>query len=234
MGACWNGRKSGNFGLAGCFSTQTYKHLNAGEGGLLTSDDPAFMARATILSGSYMLYERHGAGPARETYADIRLDTPNMSARMDNLRAAILRPQLAPNRRTRSGAGTSDTTGSPLASPARGGIRLPRSPACAGSLCRLLDPIPDTGHRGGCGEGRFVADCAGRAASELKNGFGANEPVGFTSAHRSWRYVAAQSLPETDRILAGLFDMRLPLTFTLADCDLIADHIIDSAAGLRF
>ena len=61
MGAAWNGRKSGNFGLAGCFSTQTYKHLNSGEGGLLTSDDPEFMARAIIMSGSYMLYERHGA-----------------------------------------------------------------------------------------------------------------------------------------------------------------------------
>jgi hypothetical protein len=64
MGAAWNGRKSGGFGLAGCFSTQTYKHLNSGEGGLLTSDDPEFMARAIILSGSYMLYERHGAAPA--------------------------------------------------------------------------------------------------------------------------------------------------------------------------
>jgi hypothetical protein len=62
--------------------------------------------------------------------------------------------------------------------------------------------------------------------------FGAGEPVGFTSAHLSWRYVAPQSLPRTDRILAGLFDMRLPLTFTLEDCDLIAGHILDAAATL--
>ncbi|MGB3147246.1 MAG: DegT/DnrJ/EryC1/StrS aminotransferase family protein, partial [Paracoccaceae bacterium] len=88
MGASWNGTKSGSFGLAGCFSTQTYKHINSGEGGLLTSDDAEFMARATILSGSYMLYERHGAGPDADVYARIRLETPNNSARMDNLRAA--------------------------------------------------------------------------------------------------------------------------------------------------
>ena len=37
MGAKWGDKRSGNFGLAGCFSTQTYKHLNSGEGGLLTS-----------------------------------------------------------------------------------------------------------------------------------------------------------------------------------------------------
>ena len=94
MGATWRGRKSGSFGLAGCFSTQTYKHLNSGEGGLLVTDDPGFMARATILSGSYMLYGRHGAGPGPRHYDDARLDMPNTSARMDNLRAAILRPQL--------------------------------------------------------------------------------------------------------------------------------------------
>ena len=49
MGALWNGRRSGSFGLAGCFSTQTYKHLNSGEGGLLTSNDARFMARAMPL-----------------------------------------------------------------------------------------------------------------------------------------------------------------------------------------
>ena len=87
MGAKWDGRASGSFGLAGCFSTQTYKHMNSGEGGLLTSDDAAFMARATILSGSYMLYERHGAGPAAEVYQALRLETPNCSARMDSLPA---------------------------------------------------------------------------------------------------------------------------------------------------
>lgn len=95
MGATWKGRRSGSFGLAGAFSTQTYKHLNSGEGGLVVSDDPDFMARATIRSGSYMLYGRHSAGPGAVHFEKARLDMPNLSARMDNLRAAILRPQLA-------------------------------------------------------------------------------------------------------------------------------------------
>ena len=94
MGAKWGQKKSGNFGLAACFSTQTYKHLNSGEGGLITSDNAEFMARTIVLSGSYMFYERHGAAPEAEVFSDIRLQTPNYSGRMDNLRAAILRPQL--------------------------------------------------------------------------------------------------------------------------------------------
>jgi dTDP-4-amino-4,6-dideoxygalactose transaminase len=53
------------------------------------------MARAIILSGSYMLYERHGAAPPPQVFERVRLETPNMSGRMDNLRAAILLPQLA-------------------------------------------------------------------------------------------------------------------------------------------
>ena len=52
--------------------------------------------------------------------------------------------------------------------------------------------------------------------------FGAAEPVGFTSRHDSWRYAAPQSLPQTDRVLAGLLDMRLPLTFTPEDACQIA------------
>ena len=39
MGARWGNTKSGAHGLAACFSTQTYKHINSGEGGCITSDD---------------------------------------------------------------------------------------------------------------------------------------------------------------------------------------------------
>ena len=34
-----------------------------------------------------------------------------------------------------------------------------------------------------------------------------------------------RSLPRTDRVLATLFDMRIPLTFSVADCALIGDII---------
>ncbi|MGR3544511.1 MAG: aminotransferase, partial [Paracoccus sp. (in: a-proteobacteria)] len=77
---------------------------------------------------------------------------------------------------------------------------------------------------------RFVQDSA-RLGVELK-WFGAAEPAGFTSAHRSWHYVAPQSLPRTDAVLAGLFDMRLPLTFSLEDCDHIGRIIAACAPSL--
>lgn len=228
MGAKWDGRASGSFGLAGCFSTQTYKHMNSGEGGLLTSDDAAFMARATILSGSYMLYERHGAGPAAEVYQALRLETPNCSARMDSLRAALLRPQLREIEAAIAGwnARYDRVAGHLATSPA---IRLPKRPEAetyVGSSIQFRLP--------GISRARAKAFVAVLAAVGVEvKWFGGAEPVGFTSDHHSWRYVAAQDLPRTDAILAGLFDMRLPLTFSLSDCDLLADHILSAVAALQ-
>lgn len=227
MGARWNGRLSGGFGLAGCFSTQTYKHINSGEGGLLTSDDPAFMARAIILSGSYMLYERHGAAPPKEAFDAIRLETPNMSGRMDNLRAAILLPQLASlddnisrwNERY-------DLIAAHLSSVP--GIVLPRRPdveSHVGSSIQFRLPWADAA------TARAFLAANKSLGVELK-WFGAAEPVAFTSNHRSWTYIEPQDLERTDRILAGLFDMRIPLTFTLEDCEHIAQIIAHTAGKL--
>jgi dTDP-4-amino-4,6-dideoxygalactose transaminase len=228
MGATWNGVPSGNFGLAGCFSTQTYKHINSGEGGLLTSNDPDFMARAIILSGSYMLYERHGAAPDASHFADIRLETPNCSGRMDNLRAAILRPQLAEldsnierwNERYRAletALGRSRLFHLPL---------RPGAEHYVGSSIQFL--VKGISERDALD---FVA--ANKALGVELKWFGASEPVAFTSNHHSWRYLDEQSLPKTDAIQAGLFDMRIPLTFSVADCNHIAEIIIHCAWSLR-
>jgi hypothetical protein len=52
--------------------------------------------------------------------------------------------------------------------------------------------------------------------------FGAPDPVAFTSRYQHWAYAAPQVLPQTDAILAGLMDMRLPLTFGVDDAAQIA------------
>ena len=93
MGAKWRGIRSGNFGKVAAFSTQTYKHMNSGEGGFLTTNDAELAARAVVSSGSYMLYGRHGAIPAEDVFQKVRLHAPNYSGRMDHMRAAILRSQ---------------------------------------------------------------------------------------------------------------------------------------------
>lgn len=228
MGGGWRGVPSGRHGVIGCYSTQTYKHMNSGEGGLLVSDDAGLMARAILLSGSYMLYPRHRAAPPPEAFAAARWTTPNVSGRMDNLRAAILRPQLAdlPAQIARWNALYRTVEAGLDATPGLRLVRRPEAESIVGSSFQFLLP--------GWGEPMIrdlMARCLARGV-ELK-WFGAAEPVAFTSRHDSWRYAPAQSLPQTDRVLAGLIDLRLPLTFTPDDAALIA-RIIRAEVGVLY
>ena len=88
MGATWDGKPSGTFGRAACFSTQSFKHANSGEGGLLTTDDEDLAARAILLSGAYMLYEQHGA---RWIVCDMRIPLAMSSEQADQIVAIIAR-----------------------------------------------------------------------------------------------------------------------------------------------
>jgi dTDP-4-amino-4,6-dideoxygalactose transaminase len=212
MGAAWKGVPSGRHGAMGCYSTQTYKHMNSGEGGFVVTDDADLAARAVLLSGSYMLYARHRAAPAPEVFEALRLEVPNVSSRMDNLRAAILRPQVAmlDGRRARwrelyqgMEAGLAGVAGVRL-------IPRPQAEDYVGSSFQFLLPGWEPA-RVAC----FVAGAAARGV-ELK-WFGAEEPAGFTSRYAHWQYAAPEVLPQTDRVLAGLIDMRLPLTFSVQD-----------------
>ncbi|MCU9838526.1 DegT/DnrJ/EryC1/StrS family aminotransferase [Ruegeria sp. WL0004] len=225
MGAAWNGVASGRQGAVGCYSCQTYKHVNSGEGGLLVTDDEEIAARAVMLSGSYMLYERHLAAPGPEVFERIKYHTPNISGRMDNLRAAILRPQLRAlstqvarwnERYQRIEAGLRGTPGLTV-------IERPEAETYVGSSIQflLLDWAADKVQEA-------LRRCAARGV-ELK-WFGTPEPVGFTSRYDSWRYAESAPMPASDRVLAGIIDMRVPLTFSLEDCDLIA-RIIRAEVG---
>jgi len=223
MGAKWRGIRSGNFGKVAAFSTQTYKHMNSGEGGFLTTNDAEIAARAVVSSGSYMLYGRHGAIPAEEVFQKVRLYAPNYSGRMDHVRAAILRAQLPLldanldrwNRLYDHLHGRFSTMA---------GAFIPRrkqeefyigSSIQFRADCLERDDIP-----------AFVKACAARGV-ELK-WFGDDEPKAFTSRYDSWRYIEdIPVLPTTLRVLEKTLDMRIPLTFNVDDCDLIADIIED-------
>ncbi|WP_299742064.1 DegT/DnrJ/EryC1/StrS family aminotransferase [uncultured Tateyamaria sp.] len=228
MGAAWNGVASGRHGAIGCYSCQTYKHVNSGEGGFLVTDDPHLAAKAVMLSGSYMLFERHLAAPPKEAFDDIKYHTPNISGRMDNLRAAILRPQIADiatqcqrwnDRYYAIEDGLRDTPGLTV-------IDRPKAETIVGSSIQflLLDWAASAVRE-------VISRCGARGV-ELK-WFGAAEPVAFTSRYDSWRYAPSKPMAASDRVLAGIVDMRVPLTFSLEDCALIARIIRDEVTRIN-
>ena len=223
MGATFNGRKSGSHGVMSCFSTQTYKHINSGEGGLLTSDSDELMARAIVLSGSYMLYDRHVAAPSPEHFSEIKQQTPNCSGRMDNLRAAILRPQLKRldangqhwNERYNALASKLNQAGNAIVMPKRHPLAYEVPSSIQFSIPRYSDEQNQ----------QFLQQCSERGI-DLK-WFGADQPKAYTSRYDSWQYLEHAPLPQTDTVLRRLYDCRLPLTFSVEDCSLIGELIVE-------
>jgi len=218
LGATWAGRAAGSFGAAACFSTQTFKHLNSGEGGLLVTDDEDLAARAILRSGSYMLYAQHRARPPLEVFERHRDRVPNCSMRMSALAAALLRPQLAllPARVARWRAIHAHLAallaGIPhLVLPAR----PPEEGFVPSSLQFSLSGLDRERAR------RFVAGC--RAHGVHLKWFGDEQPEGFTSRHDHWGYLDPGAEARTaDRVLAGLCDLRLPLSLGDDDCRTVA------------
>ena len=221
MGSKWRGIRSGNFGKVSAFSTQTYKHINSGEGGFLTTNDAELAAKAIVSSGSYMLYDRHGAIPPEKVFKSTRLESPNYSGRMDQIRASILRSQLPKlERNIERWNLLYDTLFEKLS--IIDGISIPlrnKNESYVGSSIQFkvtnLDDntIP-----------KFISGCLNRGV-DLK-WFGNKEPKAFTSRYDSWTYI--KNLPvlnNTLSVLAKTIDMRIPLTFNKKDCAVIAEII---------
>ncbi|WP_443635887.1 DegT/DnrJ/EryC1/StrS family aminotransferase [Candidatus Njordibacter sp. Uisw_058] len=217
MGASWNGIKSGNFGQVAAFSLQTYKHMNTGEGGLVVTDDAEIAARLIMHSGSYMLYERHGAAPAPEVFENIRLVSASMSGRMVNMRAALGLAQL-PNLDKNCERWNHRYNLLNAAIGAVTGVDIPtrdKRESFVGSSIQFrptalkMDQMPD-----------FIAACAAQGV-ELK-WFGESQPKAFTSRYDSWHYISPMPhLPSTLEALDRTLDLPVPLTFDDEDCLLI-------------
>lgn len=214
LGASWAGRATGTFGIAGCFSTQTYKHLNSGEGGILVTDDAEVAARAILASGSYMLYGQHRSRPQTGLLDRLAPTEANHSMRLTSLAAAVLRPQLRDlPRRVRDWNARYERISAGLAD--LPGLRLPHRPPqeqfVGSSLQFFLDELSTAQIAHFL---READDLGVRLAW-----FGAPRAAAFTSSYRSWAYADRSPLPLTDRVLAGLFDLRIPLALPLHDCD---------------
>ena len=63
LGCKLGSKNLGNFGDIACYSLQTNKLINCGEGGFLCTDCPYTISKAIVYSGSYANYGRHLSGP---------------------------------------------------------------------------------------------------------------------------------------------------------------------------
>lgn len=215
MGAGWADRPTGTWGKVGCFSLQSYKHANGGEGGLLVTDDDDVAARAILYSGSYMHWGAHTLRPPDSVFERWKYLTPNFSLRLGNLPAAIVRPQLGETlqNRCRRWNERHDWLAAGLATVP--GVRLPHRPPSEQYVQSSIQFILP----GRSAEQmlRFI-EAVARQGIYVK-WFGAAQPQGFTSAWHHWHFAPDQGpLPNANRVLAGLCDVRIPLSLSQDDC----------------
>jgi perosamine synthetase len=223
LGTVWNGRNIGTIGKVGCFSFQSYKLVNAGEGGIMVTDDPELAARAVIMSGAYEENWKKHPG-FQNSFCAWQDKLPLYNLRMQNLSAAVIRPQLPEvARRVRDGRRNHDHVAIAL-----NGCGLLSVPPALPPERRAPDSIQFnlTGDWTDAQARAFQAEARARGISVQVFGLSA----GNARAFWNWQFLGVQpDLPKTRAMLMRACDVRLPARLTLTELDYIAQALIDAA-----
>ncbi|ROU00129.1 DegT/DnrJ/EryC1/StrS family aminotransferase [Histidinibacterium lentulum] len=223
LGTTWHGRNIGTLGRVGCFSFQSYKLVNSGEGGIMITDDAELIARAVIMSGAYEHnWKKHPVLQA--AFAEVQNTLPLYNLRLSNLAAAIIRPQLGEvARRVRDGRRNHDRVAAALeASP---WLEVPKKLAPE-------ERAPDSIQFNVVGmdeaETRAFAAAAGAKGIKVQV-FGLSEDN--ARAFWNWKFLGRDwVLPKTRAMLMKACDVRLPARLTVEECDLVSGLLVDAAA----
>ena len=223
LGTEWRGRKIGTIGKIGCFSFQSYKLVNAGEGGILVTDDPELAARCVIMSGAYESNWKKHPG-MQNSYMLWQNKLPLYNMRMQNLSAAVIRPQLPlVAERVQKGRAGHDWVAAAVNRCA--GLSVPA--ALPGE-----DRAPDSiqfNLVGAWSDAQALAfQAEAKARGVLVQVFGLSE--GNARAFWNWEFLGPQpDLPQTRAMLMRACDVRLPTRLTEAELDFIATAIVAAA-----
>jgi dTDP-4-amino-4,6-dideoxygalactose transaminase len=223
LGTTWSGRNIGTLGRVGCFSFQSYKLLNAGEGGMLITDDADLIARAIIMSGAYEHnWKKHPV--VRDRFAYWQNRVPLYNFRMNNLSAAVLRPQIAeiPSR-AQYGRANHDHVAAILNSSPWFDVPQPLPPelrAPDSIQFNLVDFDTDE-------EAKSFQDRAQAKGVKVEI-FGLSEDN--ARSFWNWKFIEDQGdLSMTRDMLMRACDVRLPVRISREDLDFIATALVETA-----
>jgi dTDP-4-amino-4,6-dideoxygalactose transaminase len=227
LGTLWSGRKIGTIGALGCFSFQSFKLMNAGEGGMLITRDPDLIARAIIMSGAYEHnWKKHPV--VHDRFAVWQNKLPLFNMRMNNLSAAVLRPQIQEvPRRARDGLANHNYVARILN--ASRWLNVP--PALTQEL-----RAPDSIQFNLRGFGSDEEACAFQRSANEKGVsvqiFGLSEDN--ARAFWNWKFLGPQSgLKQTRAMLMRACDVRLPARLRKDELDFIATALVASAEEVK-
>lgn len=226
LGTTWNGKNLGTLGKLGAFSFQSYKMLNAGEGGILVTDDPDLAAKAIIMSGAYEHnWRKHGGfdDALENAIGTWQNQLPLYNTRMSNVAAALIRPQIAELKtRVARGRRNHDYVAEKLQSCPWIDVpsSLPEEERAPDSIQFNLTVKTDA-------EVDAFVEAAKRNGLPVQI-FGRSK--NNARAFWNWGFMdAVPDLPQTRAMLMRACDLRLPTRLTLEDCDAVADAVLQTA-----
>jgi perosamine synthetase len=227
LGTVWGGRNIGTIGKVGCFSFQSYKLVNAGEGGIMITDDPEIAARAIIMSGAYETNWKKHPG-LTNSCAHWQNKLPLYNLRMQNLSAAVIRPQLPlVAERVAKGRAGHDRVADQLNLSAHLAV-----PEALGPEERAPDSIQFNLVGGWSDQQALDFLTAAKARGVSVQVFGLSE--GNARAFWNWQFLGeVPELPQTRAMLMRACDVRLPTRLTEDELDYIAAAIVDAAMEVR-
>ncbi|MBN8632177.1 MAG: aminotransferase class I/II-fold pyridoxal phosphate-dependent enzyme [Rhodobacterales bacterium] len=227
LGTVWGGRNIGTIGKVGCFSFQSYKLVNAGEGGIMITDDPEIAARAIIMSGAYETNWKKHPG-LTNSCAHWQNKLPLYNLRMQNLSAAVIRPQLPlVAERVEKGRAGHDRVAAVL----NGSTHL-AVPEALEPEERAPDSIQFNLEGAWTDSQAMEFQAAAKARGVSVQVFGLSE--GNARAFWNWQFLGeVPELPQTRAMLMRACDVRLPTRLTEGELDYIAAAIVDAAAEVR-
>ncbi len=227
LGTTWNGRNIGTIGKVGCFSFQSYKMINAGEGGIMITDDPEIAARAVIMSGAYEQNWKKHAG-LQNSYMHWQNKLPLYNLRMQNLSAAVIRPQL-PELASRVAKGRAGHDR--VATLLNGSAWLTVPDALPPEL-RAPDSIQFNLTGDWTDDQAMAFQNAAKARGITVQVFGLSE--GNARAYWNWEFLGpTPDLPQTRAMLMRACDVRLPVRLSESELDYIANAILDSVQQIK-
>ena len=222
LGTTWNGRNIGTIGSLGCFSFQSYKLVNAGEGGILVTDDADLAARAVIMSGAYEHnWKKHPV--LQDGFARWQNQLPLYNTRLSNLSAAIIRPQIGLiGHRVSRGRRNHDYVAEILNQSPWFNV-----PAALGPELRAPDSIQFNLIGMSDSETADFADAAAHRGVNVQI-FGLTQDN--ARAFWNWKFLGAQpELPKTRAMLMRACDIRLPARLNFDELDFIATALLAAA-----
>ena len=227
LGTVWGGRNIGTIGKVGCFSFQSYKLVNAGEGGIMITDDPEVAARAIIMSGAYETNWKKHPG-LTNSCAHWQNKLPLYNLRMQNLSAAVIRPQLPlVAERVAKGRAGHDRVADVL----NGSTHL-KVPEALGPEERAPDSIQFNLVGDWSDQEAVAFQAAAKARGVSVQVFGLSE--GNARAFWNWQFLGeVPELPQTRAMLMRACDVRLPTRLTEGELDYIAAALVDAATEVR-